>query len=344
MRSSFIFFLREIVILKFKIGYRTLKTAIGTPASMIIAHALGLVNFSSAGILTILCIKPTKKKSLRASWDRVLACVIAIIFSIVFFEVLGYHPIVVGIMLLFFIPTAVLVKASDGIVSSSVIILHFFVAGGVSVEFVLNELGVILIGIGVALIMNLYMPSVDVKLEKYQQQIEEYFKQILLEISSFLRDGDSGWGGEELPKTAYLIDQAITLASQDVENNLLRGENLHFQYFKIREKQFDVLERVLPSIISMSSHVEQRLMVAEFIEELAESIHPGNTVSHHLEKLYDMRTEFKNMELPKTRIEFEARAALLHFVNEMEQYLLLKRSFKGLTVENVNTNKQLETN
>ena len=36
------------------------------------------------------------------------------------------------------------------------------------------------------------------------------------------------------------------------------------------------------------------------------------------------------MDLPKTREEFEDRAALLHFTKEMEQYLIIKRSFKGL--------------
>ena len=36
------------------------------------------------------------------------------------------------------------------------------------------------------------------------------------------------------------------------------------------------------------------------------------------------------MELPKTREEFEIRAALLQLVNEMNRYLIIKSSFKGL--------------
>ncbi|MBM4762219.1 aromatic acid exporter family protein [Bacillus sp. B15-48] len=330
--------------MKFKIGYRTLKTALGTAISIMIAQYFGFENFTSAGILTILCIKATKKKSLRASWDRILACIIALLLSVVFFEILGYHPIVIGFMLLVFIPVAVLAKATEGIVSSIVIILHIFSAGQVSVSLILNELGIIFIGIGVALIMNLYMPSADLKLEKYQQEIEDNFKRIFCEIAKFLRVGDSSWSGEELPKTAKLLEQAIELATQDVENNLLRSENLHYQYFKLREKQFDILERVLPSVTSISSQVEQRKMVAEFVELLADAIHPGNTVMYYLEKLYLMRTEFQNMELPKTREEFEARAALLHFVNEMEQYLLLKRSFKGLTDKKMHVSRGQDTN
>ena len=178
--------------------------------------------------------------------------------------------------------------------------------------------------------MNLYMPSVDNKLEEYQKEIEAHFKKIFIEIASYLRTNESTWDGRELTETAELIENAKILAFQDIENHFLRDENLYYQYFKIREKQFEIIERVLPAITSIPHQVEQGTMVAEFVEDLSKGIHPGNTVLFYLEKLLRMKAEFENMELPKTREEFETRAALLHFVNEMEQFLLLKRSFKGL--------------
>lgn len=316
--------------MKFRIGYRTLKTALGTAASIMIAQYLGFGNFVSAGILTILCIQVTKKRSLQASWHRFLACIIAMIFSAVFFEGVMYHPIVIGLLLLFFIPTVVMAGAKEGVVSSSVIIMHIYSAGNVTSSLLLNELGIITVGIGVALIMNLYMPSVDNKLEEYQQEIEAHFKKIFSEIAVYIKNSDSSWDGRELTEAAKLIEKAKALALLDVENNFLRDENLYYQYFKIREKQFEIIERVLPSITSIPRQVEQGTMVAEFVENLSKGINPGNTVLFHLEKLMRMKAEFENMELPKTREEFEARAALLHFVNEMEQFLLLKRSFKGL--------------
>lgn len=316
--------------MKFRIGYRTLKTALGTAASIMIAQYLGFGNFVSAGILTILCIQVTKKRSLHASWHRFLAGIIAMVFSAIFFEGIMYHPLAIGLLLLFFIPTVVLAGAKEGVVSSSVIIMHIYSAGNVTSGLLLNELGIMTIGIGVALIMNLYMPSVDNKLEEYQRDIERHFKKIFSEIAIYIKNNDSSWDGRELTETARLIEKAKTLALLDVENNFLRDENLYYQYFRIREKQFEIIERVLPSITSIPRHVEQGSMVAEFVETLSKGINPGNKVLFHLEKLMRMKAEFENMELPKTREEFESRAALLHFVNEMEQFLLLKRSFKGL--------------
>lgn len=330
--------------MKYKIGYRTIKTALGTSISIMIAQMLQLDNFVSAGILTILCIKVTKKKSLRASWDRFFACLMAMVFSSLFFEGVAYHPLVIGLLLLFFIPAAVMVKVSDGIVTSSVIILHIYSAGEVTKELLLNELGIIIVGIGVALVANLYMPSLDTKLKEYRLQIEENFKIIFDEIVIYLRTNESKWDGREITETMELINEAKTLAFRDVENHFLRNDNLYYNYFKMREKQFEIIERVLPSVTSISLTVEQGEMIADFIEELSEHIHPGNTAIRFLEKLYRMRVSFEDMELPKTREEFEARAALLHFVKEMEQYLIIKSSFKGLKDREMNQSQPAEAN
>lgn len=330
--------------MKYRIGYRTIKTAVGTSISIMIAQMLQLDNFVSAGILTILCIKVTKKKSLRASWDRFFACLLAMAFSSLFFEGIAYHPLVIGLLLLFFIPAAVMAKASDGIVTSSVIILHIYSAGEVSKDLLLNELGIIIVGIGVALIANLYMPSLESKLKEYRLEIEENFKIIFDEIVRYLRTHESSWDGREITETMELIDEAKALAFRDVENRFRRDENLYYHYFKMREKQFEIIERVLPSVTSIALPVEQGEMIADFIEELSEHIHPGNTALLFLEKLYRMKVSFENMELPKTREEFEARAALLHFVKEMEQYLIIKSSFKGLKDKEMNQSGTGEAN
>lgn len=316
--------------MKYRIGYRTIKTAVGTAASIIIAQQLGVHNFASAGILTILCIKPTKKTSLRAAWDRFLACLLAMPFSAFFFESIAYHPLVIGLMLFFFIPTIVMLKAKDGVVTSSVIILHIYSAGQITKGIILNEVIVIMVGIGVALLMNLYMPSLDKKLYEYSSRIENNFRKIFMEMAKYLRTGESSWDGKEIPETVKLLNEAKSLAFRDVENHLLREENLYYHYFTMREKQFEIIERILPIAASLTNTVVQGRMVADFIEELCRNIHPGNTAYIYLDKLRLLKKEFEGMELPKTREEFVARAALVQMGNELEDYLLIKSSFKGI--------------
>ncbi|NPC93220.1 aromatic acid exporter family protein [Bacillus sp. WMMC1349] len=314
----------------FKIGYRTLKTALGTGLSIYLAQLFGLHNFVSAGIITILCIQVTKKRSLQASWSRFVACCLAILFSYSFFELIGYHPVVISLMLLFFIPTTVFLKVNEGVVTSSVIILHLYMSEGITIPIIWNEFLIIITGIGVALLMNLYMPSVDKQLKQYQQKIEDQFSIMFKEIERYLLTGDQDWTGKEIPETHRLINEAKAIAYRDVQNHFLRHENQYYRYFKMREKQFDIIERVLPKITSISIKIEQGQMIADFIHDLRLHIHPGNTAHKYLKRLVEMREIFEEMELPATREEFEARAALFNFLGEMEQYLVIKSYFKGI--------------
>lgn len=314
----------------FKIGYRTAKTALGTTLAIMLAQFLELDHYTSAGIITILCIQVTKKKSLKSSWARFLACMIAMIFSFVFFEGIAYHPLVIGVLLLFFIPTTVVVKATEGIVTSTVVIFHLFSEEQITLEIIGNELSIVVIGIGMALIMNLYMPSVEKKLKNLQVEIEENLAIIFQEIERYLTEKDQKWDGKEITKTAKLIDEAKTIAFRDVENHFLRHENSYYHYFKMREKQFEIIERVIPIVTSIHIAIEQSKMIADFLHELSLNIHPGNTANKFLNQLQEMKRSFEEMDLPKTREEFEARAALLHFIREMEQYLVIKSQFKGM--------------
>ncbi|MED3954526.1 aromatic acid exporter family protein [Priestia aryabhattai] len=314
--------------MKFKIGYRTIKTAVGTSLAIIIAQFFHLEFFVSAGIITILCIQNSKKKSLRSASDRFIACSLSILFSFIFFEGIAYHPLVIGLMLLLFIPVTVIFKVNAGIVTSSVILLHVYSKGNMTWGIVFNELGLIVIGIGVALLVNLYMPSLDQELRTYQQEIEENFRSMLKEIALYLRTNDSSWDGKEIADTVKILEKAKSLAFRDVENHFVRGENYYYRYFKIREKQLEIIERTLPLITAIDLVVEQRYMIADFIEELSLSIHPGNTAKLFLAKLQRLREAFAEMPLPKTREEFEARADLLHVVKEIEQYLVIKQTLK----------------
>lgn len=312
---------------KFKIGYRTIKTALGATLAIALAQVLGLDSFTSAGIITILCIKATKKTSLTAAGSRILASFIAMGYSALFFEIFGYHALAIGIILLLFIPTTVAFKVNEGIANSCVIILHFYSTGGVSIHLLVNETFLIMIGVGVALVMNMYMPSVEHKLKLYQQKIEGNFSTILTEIVKYVRDNDYTWDGKELTETSKWLAEAKSLAFRDVENHFLREENYYYRYFDMREKQFEIIERILPLVTNIPSIVKQSDILADFIRELAENVHPQNTAIVYLDKLGEMEKSFSEMELPVTRKEFESRAALLQLMREMERYLLLKHTF-----------------
>ncbi|EPD53659.1 hypothetical protein HMPREF1210_00482 [Paenisporosarcina sp. HGH0030] len=325
---------------RFKIGYRTLKTAVGASIAMLIAMFLNLDYYSSAFILTVLCIQPTKRKSLRAVYSRIIASIIGVGFAFVFFEGIAYHPLVFGLILILFIPTLVSLRFQDGFVSSVVILLHLFDAKDMSWSLLWNEVQLMIVGFGVALLVNLYMPSIEKDLKKYRLDLESLYSKIFHEITSYLRNGESDWDGKELVEASEVIEKGKALAYQDVENHLNRRQNLHYLYFDMREQQFEIIERVLPKITALPVNISHCYIVADFMEELANHVHSGNTAHKFISKLDEVKEDFAKMPLPKDHENFLAMAALYQFIEEMEQYLRIKRSFVGFNMKKKTASKE----
>ncbi|GLC88792.1 hypothetical protein LYSBPC_19190 [Lysinibacillus piscis] len=315
---------------RFSIGYRTVKTAIGTAIAIAIAQYFDLTYYVSAGILTILCVQPTKKKSVQAVYTRFVASLIGMIFAFVSFELFAYHPLVFAGMLLLFIPILVSLQVTDGFVSSAVIMMHIYVAGHFSWTLVGNELALMAVGYGVGLAVNMYMPDSQKELTYYTTRIEELYRTIFLKIASYLRDGDTSWGGQEIIEAFQLLDDAKSIAFKDVENHFTRRQNDYYRYFDMREQQLEIMDRMLPKITALPIIVQEAAIVADFLQDLGEHVHSGNTAHHYREKLTQVKEDFAQLPLPQNHEEFLAQAALYQFIEEMDRYLEIKQSFIGL--------------
>jgi uncharacterized membrane protein YgaE (UPF0421/DUF939 family) len=307
------------------IGYRTIKTAIGTALSIAVAEYFGLTYYPSAGILTLLCIKTTRKKSYLSARDRFIACLVGMFVSGCLFELIGYNPLVVSLVLLIIIPLNILFSTLEGLATSTVIILHIYLIKNITFEIIANELALMVIGIGFALVVNLYMPNVEKQLLSYQLVVETHFTRILLEIANYLRTHQSTWDGQEIIRVVETLEEAKHVALRYYENRS-QGDQNYLRYFEMRDRQFDILERMLLHTSYISGNFSQELIVANFLEDIANAVHPGNTASTYLEALESVRRELRDLSLPTTKEELENRAALVHLVGELKRYLQIKKS------------------
>ena len=315
---------------KFSIGYRTLKSAIGAALSIAIAQFFGLQFYASAGMLTILSVQTTKKKSVHAVYTRVVATVIGLLLAFLFFEIFGYNPISLAAMLTVFIPVTVSLKVSEGVISSIVLILHVYTTSNFTFDLLKNEIALMTIGYSIGLLVNMYMPDIEKKLVDYRNRVEELYAEIFSEIAKYLRNGDTLWDGHQLIEAEQLLNKAKALAFQSVENHLTRKNNLHYVYFDMRERQLEIIERVLPKITTLPVIVQQAEIVAVFMEELSKHVHSGNTASVYRDKLQQVIEQFADMPLPTNHTTFIAMASLYQFIEEMDAYLAIKQSFKGM--------------
>ncbi|MCT8975139.1 aromatic acid exporter family protein [Clostridium sp. CX1] len=311
------------------IGYRTLKTGIGAAVAMIIAKELGLEYSVSAGIITILSIQSTKKQSVIIAVQRIGAFILALFLSIIIFKLLGYNPLAFGVFLLIFIPLTVRFNLDQGIVVSSVLITHLLVQKSTELFWIWNELSLMLIGVGVALLLNLYMPSIEGKIKEDQNYIEEKMKEILIHMADTLKNNDFSIKEDELVTSLEKrLHKGRNRAYNNFNNFFLLDTSYYVQYMEMRIQQFETIKRMREHFQRFFMTYEQTIMIADFTENVANSIYEENTAEGLLNQLNFLRDEFRKMALPSTREEFENRAMLFQFLNDLEQFLLIKHNFK----------------
>lgn len=309
-------------------GYRTIKTAVGAGLAIWIASLLDLEFATFAAIIVIMCIEKTKKKTLLTIKDKFFASLLSLIIGGVFFEVLGYYPIVFSLFILLFVPILVRAHIQGGFVTSMVVVLHVYTVKDANWAMFLNELYIILIGMGIALLVNSFMPNFKRDIEIFKKEIEQKFEILLFELSAHLRDNMRSWDGKEILEVEDLINQSKSIAIQDVENHLLRKQNIDYYYLEMREDQLELLKHMMKIVAIFSSSsldVKQKEMFAEFLENLSRNVHSGDTTDISLNELEKLNALISKMELPKTREEFEVRANLFYLIFEMKNYLNIKK-------------------
>lgn len=320
------------------IGSRTVKTAVGSMIALFIAQLIGLENASTAAVVTLLSVQSTKKQSVIVAIRRLAACLFGIGLAVLLFEGGAYTPIMVGVFLFIFIPAMAKLRLQEGIVPGFVIVMQLFITYHITLDFVLNQIWVLTIGILVALVFNLYMPSVEKELCELSIQTEDHFKAVFVQLARFIRKRERVWNDEFVYKSENTIKRGLELARRSVENSFFRKEEFYLDYFTMRKQQMDLIERVIPIILNLPTTFEQNEMVADFVEGLGFEIYRKMDAVSLLDKLREMRSKFEQMELPKTREEFETRAALLVFINELERFIQIETDFhnKGLEAQEQN--------
>lgn len=310
------------------IGFRTLKTAVGVVLSILIGKQLGLTYAASAGIITILSIQKTRKKSFKIALKRIVSCMLALAIAAILFNTLGYNEITFGAFLLIFIPVSVQFNAEEGIVVSSVLVSHLLVEKSVHPSLLLNELALMIVGVTVALILNLYMPNIEERIREEQIFIENTIKEILIKMGEIMKGERALIDDEEFfANLETRLRAARKLSYINLNNNFISEESYYVKYMEMRMRQLSILKDMKEHFREDFANYEQSIIMGDFTQKVGSSIYEENTAENLLEDLHKLREVYRSMELPKSREEFESRAALFQFLNDIEQFLKIKNEF-----------------
>lgn len=307
----------------------TFKMAISATIAIFIAQGFKLEFAVTAGVIAILSIQNTKREAIIIGARRIISATIAVILSYLLYVLLGNNPLVFGIVLLIFIPIAKKLKIEEGIAVGAVLSTHLLVNNNIDLGWIVNEEAITFIGIGVASLFNLYMPSLDDKFNENKETIEKLYRDIISDMAkSLVTKAIPVNEKKRLEKVESLVEDTRSLAYKINNNNLFK-KNLYFvDYIEMRSKQLEAIKRMMSHFSRFSITYDQTLIMSKFTENIANNIYADNDCVELICKLNNLRNNYKEMQLPKTRDEFENRAMLFQFLNDLEDFLLIKKEFK----------------
>ncbi|MCG1883256.1 aromatic acid exporter family protein [Staphylococcus epidermidis] len=313
----------------YKIGFRTVKTAVGMTLGVIICKLLGLDNYASSAILVVLCIKHTKMHSVQAILSRLVSCLLILFLGSAIFSLLGQHAFVLGLIVLLFIPLTVVLNVQEGVITSCVILLHVFNAKAINGHLILNEIMLLIVGLGIAFLMNLMMPSLDKKLNHFKQDIENQ----ITEIFNIFSQACSMYNDHLNIKFDSLllnIKKAKSLAFRDVKNHFVRNENSFYHYFDMREEQVELLKRMTSLLEKINTDDPILEKISQLMYEIGSNVNSNDYTALRLHSLYEIRLSLDDLPLPTTHKTLNSRAHIIQILNELEEYLNIKSQFGSL--------------
>lgn len=311
------------------VSLRTIKIAFATTIAILLAQAFQLDYSVSAGVIAILSVLDTKKSSVAIALQRVVSTILALGVATLLFQFFGFNTFIFGLYLLIYIPLAYKFKVEVGIAPCSVLVSHLLLEQSTSIGWLINEFSLMVIGTGIAILFNLYMPSKENQINQLRDEIEHKMKQVLIGFDSILRKGYTNEKVEVLLKELYTdLKQAEKTAYTEYNNQLFsQNQDYMIQYFDMRQQQVKILAEMSTDLSNCSLPTKQNIVLAHLFHQTANQLHESNPVVDLKKDINSLLNDFRNSDLPKTREEFENRATLFILLTDFTRFIQIKKDF-----------------
>lgn len=306
---------------------RTLKLVLALTIATWIATVCQLSYATSAGVIAILSVLDTRRSTFKIAKQRLLSTILAFGIAGILFTLFGYHLWVLGLYMTFFVPLSYHWGLETGLAPITVLVLHIYAEKDLSLGLFINEIALLLIGAGIALILNLYMPSKQKLILRYIDVVENELREILRRLATLLRSGDGSNDGQLIAHLELTLSQALEAVYIESNNQLFKSTNYQVHYFEMRREQEKILKNMSESIRKLHLQSQENHILADLFEATAEQISLENPAFDLLTDIASLLHHFRERALPETREEFESRALLFQLLGDLERFIQLKVDF-----------------
>ena len=313
-----------------KILLLALKIGVGGSLAYYIAEAFHLQYASSAGIIALLTLQTTRWETLKLSVRRVFSYLISFGVSGLLCTLLHTTWIEYGIFLLLLVAVTEVLGWRSVVSVNAVIGAHLISANDFSYEFLMNEFWLVIIGITIAIILNLFHlnDAHETGIINAMRYVEHQMKEILQEMSGYLyyqQIGKPVW--DDIEALEAHLDEYLDSAHEFQNNTFESHPEYYINYFRMRKEQCDSLQNMHEQLYKIRTMPEEAHIVSDFISEMAEHVTEMNDPQDLIEKLQKTVDHIGDGKLPTTREEFENKALLYHMLMDLEEYLMFKKRF-----------------
>lgn len=320
--------------MKKKIGKKTViqaaKIAVGSSIAILVAEALGLQFATSAGTIALLTVVTTKWETVKLSLARIVTFAMAVLLALVIFTGIGVRWEMYGLYMF----SIVLISQCFGwgatVSVNSVIGAHFLSTKDFSPEFILNEFLLVLIGITIAFVLNLFhlYSHSERTIIQCMRDTEKRLQMILRELAEYLYKQEMKrdvW--DDIRSLEHDLKDYIVEACEYQDNTFQSHPAYYIDYFEMRMQQLGVLHSLHYEMRKIRNMPTQAHIIADYIAYLVEYVVETNSPTEQIEHLLAIFEKMKDEPLPETHEEFEARAILYHILMDLEDFLIYKRRF-----------------
>lgn len=307
---------------------KLIKYVVGSVVAVLLAAALRIEFAYAAGIITLLTIQDTKKETVKIAAKRIVIFIIMTILSAAVFPLAGYHVWAFGVVLIPYLICCIALDMKEAIAPIAVLCTHYISAGSCNAGMILNEFLILVIGAGVGILLNMFMPDSRAKLVEYQRTVDDKMIHILKRMALYMeRDNKSDYTGECFDELDKMLINLKKEALYYMNNHFLGENDYYYEYMQMRARQCGILKRVYSDIVRLTTTPQQVRALADFVEKIANEFAEENDVQGLLEELEALKESYTVSELPKSREEFENRAMLYHIMEDLKVFLQIKREF-----------------
>ena len=313
-----------------KIGMQALKIAIGSSLAIYIANLCGLKYSLAAGSVALLTMVTTKWKTVKLSVARVVTFIISVLMALIIFSAVESEWMAYGIYVFFVVIIAEMLGWGATISVNALIGMHFLEVRDFEFDFIANEFMLVLIGITMALVLNLFYDygSQRKALVENMRYTEERLQMILGEISAYLANKEmqrNVW--DDICALEKEVQGFIQDAYEYQDNTFQSHPGYYIDYFEMRMKQCNVIHNLHYEMKKIRHMPDEAMIISSYVFDMLVCVKEHTVPTAQLDELHELFAIIRNNSLPKTREEFESRAMLYHILMDLEEFLVFKRRF-----------------